>query len=394
MSDRAILHVDMDAFFASVEQRDHPEHAGLPLLVGGTGGRGVVAAASYEARRFGIHSAMPMREALRRCPDAICVRPRIERYKQVSRQVFEVFHEITPQVEPLSVDEAFLDVTASQRLHGDPVHIAQTIKVRIQERTALTASVGVAANKLVAKIASDLDKPDGLTVINAADARSRLASLPASVLPGIGKRKQAELSAAGLTTLGDLQSAAEPLLHRLFGKYALRMRERASGRDTREVIPDRDEKSVSSERTFDTDLSSSESLKRALSGLADKTAARLRNKSLAAGVIQLKIRQSDFQTFTRQTRVRPATNGSRQIYDAALELLREWRAAHPGQAVRLLGVGGQALETEQQLDMFDGDSSTSSVEVDGAIDEVRERFSELGIAALRPARTLEHDDSD
>ncbi|MEL7022409.1 MAG: DNA polymerase IV [Pseudomonadota bacterium] len=394
MTERAILHVDMDAFFASVEQRDEPDYRGKPLLVGGTGGRGVVAAASYEARVFGVHSAMPMREALRRCPSAICVRPRMERYKAVSQQVFQIFREFTPLVEGLSVDEAFLDVSASQKLHGAPVDIAKGIKSRILDRTELTASVGVAANKLVAKIASDLDKPDGLTVISAEDAERRLASLPARVLPGIGRRKQHELDTENLHTLGDLQTADDATLYRLFGRYALRVRERALGKDDREVVPFRDEKSVSSERTFDEDLKSTESIQHALSSLADRTAARLRSKALKAGVIQVKIRQSDFRTFTRQIRVRPATNQQQQIYDCALDLLREWRAAHPEQAIRLLGVGGHQLSVEQQLDLFSADQSVSPKPVDSAVDEIRERFSELGSAALRSARTLDKDDQD
>lgn len=390
MSARAILHVDMDAFFASVEQRDHPEYAGQPLLVGGTGGRGVVAAASYEARRFGIRSAMPMREALQRCPDAICVRPRMDRYKAVSKAVFEVFHEMTPLVEGLSVDEAFLDVTASLKLHGSPEHIAKQIKKTITERTELTASVGVAANKLVAKIASDLDKPDGLTVISAEQAVDTLGPLPVRVLPGIGRRKESELKAARILTLRHLQQADETTMSRLFGKYALNIRERAFGRDNREVIPHRDEKSISSERTFDEDLTRPEALKQALGELADKTAARLRAKSLLAGVVQIKIRQADFRTFTRQARLQPAGNGGRQIYDIALELLREWRNAHPGQAIRLLGVGTQALQTEQQLGLFE--EPAKNAPVDAALDEIRERFGDLGTAALRPARTLKSDE--
>ena len=392
MSDRAILHVDMDAFFASIEQREAPALADRPVLVGGTGARGVVAAASYAARRFGVHSAMPMREALRRCPDAVTVPPRIDLYREVSRTVFAVFREFTPQVEGLSLDEAFLDVTASQRLHGSPVAIATRIKQAIQSRTRLTASVGVAANKLVAKIASDLDKPDGLTVIPATEAAARLAPLPAAVLPGIGPRAQRDLRGAGLATLGDLQQAPAQTLERLFGKYAHRIRERAFGRDARAVIAARAEKSVSAERTFDADLSDDEALRSALHALADRTAARLRNKSLAAGVVQLKVRQSDFRTFTRRAQVRPPTSSGRQLYDTALELLLEWQAAHPEAAIRLLGVGGSALVSEQQLGLFDEAPGTGATPVDSTVDAVRERFGELGPAALRPARTLRRDD--
>src|SRR5215470_18928836 len=222
---RAVLHVDMDAFYASVEQHDDPRLAGQPLIVGWDGGRGVVAAASYEVRRFGVHSAMPMRTALRLCPHAVCVRPRMQRYQEVSAVVFGVFREVTPLVQGLSLDEAFLDVTASQHLPGGAVEIARHVKRRIAELTGLTASVGVAPNKLVAKIASDLMKPDGLTVVEPERVHAVLDPLSVRRLPGLGRKTGAKVEAAGIATLGELRSAPDAVLWPLFGRYTALMRE-------------------------------------------------------------------------------------------------------------------------------------------------------------------------
>jgi DNA polymerase IV len=247
---RAVLHVDMDAFYASVEQHDDPSLAGKPVVVGWDGGRGVVAAASYEVRRFGVRSAMPMRTARRLCPEAICVRPRMQRYQEVSGVVFGVFREVTPLVQGLSLDEAFLDVTASQELFGGAVDIARRLKQRIRALTGLTASVGVAPNKLVAKIASDLMKPDGLTVVPAERVREVLDPLSVRRLPGLGRKTGAKVEAAGLHTLGELRSAPDAVLWPLFGRYSAWMRERASGIDERPVLPEVEEKSLSAEDTF------------------------------------------------------------------------------------------------------------------------------------------------
>ncbi|MEM8546524.1 MAG: DNA polymerase IV [Pseudomonadota bacterium] len=391
MSDRAILHVDMDAFFASVEQRDNPAIAGLPVIVGGTGGRGVVAAASYEAREFGIRSAMPVREALARCPDVISVRPRFEAYKAASQIVFGIFRDITPDVEGLSLDEAFLDVTASQSLFGSPVEIARVIKTRVREQTALNASVGVASNKLVAKIASDLDKPDGLAVIEAGTEAVRLAPLAVRVIPGIGPRAAQSLHRQGVVTVGDLQQAAESVLRQVFGRYAERVRQRAHGIDARAVIASREEKSVSAETTFDNDIVELDALKRVLGSLADRTATRLRNKGLVAGVVQIKVRRSDFRTFTRQVTVQPPTDSTKAILDESTALLNDWAAEHPRAPVRLLGVGTKQLSSDRQLELFDG-APAQPREVDRAVDAVRERFSDLGLSALQSARRLQDDD--
>src|SRR5450631_571070 len=295
---RAILHIDMDAFYASVEERDRPELKGKPLIVGGSG-RGVVAAANYAVRRFGVRSAMPMGEALRRCPEAICVQPRMARYKEVSERVFAIFHEFTPLVEGLSVDEAFLDVTSSQRLLGGAVTIGGEIRRRIAGQTGLTASVGIAPNKLLAKIASDLNKPDGMCRIDAGNLRETLDPLPIHKLFGVGQRTLPNVLAAGIRTFGDARVAADEMLWRAFGKHGKSMRDRASGLDDRPVEADREEKSISAEETFDTDIRAATELRSQLVHLADRTASRLRANKLLAGRMSVKIRRGDFTTYTR-----------------------------------------------------------------------------------------------
>ncbi len=252
----------MDAFYASVEEQDRPELKGKPLIVGGTGARAVVAAASYAVRRFGVRSAMPMREALRRCPDAIVVAPRMARYQEISAQVFEIFREFTPLVEGLSLDEAFLDVTASRQLLGDPEVIGAEIRRRIAKETGLTASVGIAPNKLLAKIASDLHKPDGMCRIDSGNLREILDPLPIQKLFGVGQKTLPAVHAAGIRTFGDARTASEEVLWRAFGKHGKAMRERASGIDDRPVEPDREEKSISAEETFAADIHAVAELRR------------------------------------------------------------------------------------------------------------------------------------
>jgi DNA polymerase-4 len=382
---RTILHVDMDAFYASVEQRDDPALRGRPVIVGGSGDRGVVAAASYEVRRFGVHSAMPMREALRRCPDAVCVRPRIGHYAEVSKQVFAVFHEFTPLVQGLSLDEAFLDVTAGTRAFGDGEHVGREIKRRIRERTELTASVGVAPNKLVAKIASDLRKPDGLVVVRAEEINAVLDPLPIRKLFGLGARTAPRVEALGIHTLGELRQASPARLRPIFGRYAERVLQRAAGIDTRPVVPDQDEKQVSAEETFDTDIADHARLRAEIVRLADKVAARLRTRGLAASCVTVKIRRKDFTTYTRQRHIEPPTQETRVFTAIATELLDAWLAAQPRAALRLLGVGVSDLAPAAQLDLFTAPQTARNRELDAAVDRIRERF---GKVALAPASSL------
>lgn len=377
---RSILHVDMDAFYASVEQRDNPELRGKPLIVGGTSGRGVVAAASYEVRKFGVRSAMPIGRALALCPQAICVRPRMRRYAEVSAQVFAIFNDYTPLVEGLSLDEAYLDVTASLNLKGDPVSIAREIKQRIASETALTASVGVAGNKLVAKIASDLDKPDGLTVVLADRVHAVLDPLPVQRLPGLGRKKGDQVRTAGLLTIGDLRRADEQRLRPLFGNDWIRWRERASGIDERPVIADREEKSVSNERTFATDLAEHSAMHAELAALADQVAARLRAKSLRAACIGIKVRRHDFRTLTRQLTLTPATQDSATIGRAARQLLDEWLSHEPQARLRLLGVSASALDSEVQPDLFASTEAVPQRKLDATLDAIRDRFGAGSVA--------------
>jgi DNA polymerase IV len=386
---RAVLHVDMDAFYASVEQRDNPTLAGKPVIVGGTGGRGVVAAASYEVRKFGVHSAMPMSTALRLCPHAVCIPPRMQRYKEVSEQVFSVFYEITPLVQGLSLDEAFLDVTASHDLLGDAaapvaVAIARRIKARIRETTGLTASVGVAPNKLVAKIASDLNKPDGLTVVTPQTLRQVLDPLPIRRLPGLGRKTGARVEEQGIHTFAQLRAAPDSVLWPLFGRYTARIRERAAGVDERPVVPDREEKSLSAEDTFERDLADPRLLAAQLARIADLACGRLRGKRLMTGCVGVKIRRADFSTFTRQRSVAPPTHDGRTIAQIAQNLLSRWLTQNKGAKLRLLGVVLTDLSPASQLGLFE-DAPPYATRLDAALDAARARF---GSRALRRANTL------
>ncbi len=390
---RAILHVDMDAFYASVEQRDNPGLVGKPVIVGWPGGRGVVAAANYEVRKFGVRSAMPMHTALRRCPGAICIAPRMQRYREVSVQVFAVFHEITPVVQGLSLDEAYLDITESRGLLGEPAAIARRIKDSIRARTGLTASVGVATNKLVAKIASDLDKPDGLTVVPDERIREVLDPLSVRRLPGLGRKLGEKVEAAGLRTLGQLRAAPDAVLWPLFGRDTPRMRERAAGVDDRPVQPDLDEKSLSAEDTFAQDLADPRRLDAQLCRLADLASERLRDRGLMAGRVGVKIRRHDFATFTRQRAIAPPTHEGLTVRNVARELLSRWLAEHSGAKLRLLGVVLTDLSPAAQLGLFDVRGAARPAgeggrdpRLDSTLDEVRARF---GRDALRRGNTIE-----
>ncbi len=376
----------MDAVYTSVEQRDEPELRGKPVVVGGGSNRGVVAAASYEVREFGVRSAMPMAEALRRCPNLFRITPRMSHYKAVSEQIFEIFREFTPLVEGLSLDEAFLDVTDSRALHGSGPQIAEKIKLTIRDRTGLTASVGVAENKLVAKIASDLDKPDGLVVVTSDNARATLDPLPVSVIPGIGRQTLARLHNVNVYNIADLRQAPDRDLEPVFGRYTQRTRDRASGIDNRPVVPDREEKSISAEETYPVDLSDRQDMDRELLTLSETTARRLRKSNLQAGTVQIKIRQSDFQTFTRQKSLQPPVNNTDQIFQIARDLLSAWLESNPDTRIRLLGVGGSKLSPAEQRDLFADDGGPAASGVDHAVDEIQDRF---GTKSVGRARTLQ-----
>ena len=380
MDGRVILHVDMDAFYASIEQRDDAALRGRPVIVGGTGGRGVVAAASYEVRTFGVRSAMPMREALRRCPLAVCVQPRMSHYQAISRQIFAIFNEFTPLVQGLSLDEAFLDVTAGATLDGDGEQVARQVKRLVRERTGLAASVGVAPNKLVAKIASDLEKPDGLVVVSAAEVSAVLDPLPVRRLSGLGAKTAARVEALGIRTLGQLRLADAARLRTVFGRHAELVRQRAAGIDDRPVVPDRDEKQISAEETFDADIAEPARLRSELVQLADRIGARLRAKGLTASCVVVKIRRGDFATCTRQRHFEPPTQETQVLTAIALELFESWRASEPGSALRLLGVGVSGLAPASQLELFTVPQTTRNRQLDATVDRIRERFGRVAVA--------------
>jgi DNA polymerase-4 len=376
---RAILHLDMDAFYASVEQRDSPQLRGQPVIVGGLGARGVVATASYEARKFGVRSAMPTAEARIRCPHGIYVAPRMSVYQEASRQVFEIMRRFTPLVQGLSLDEAFLDVTASQSIYGPAAKIAFDLKQQIRLRTQLTASVGIAPNKLVAKIASELRKPDALTVVTAADIRTVLDPLPTSKLFGVGPKTVETLAKLGIHTLADLRQASDAQLHPIFGRDAYVIRQRAAGIDDRPVLAEWEEKQISTETTFSVDIDNPKLLRAELSRLADRTSGRLRARQVSAHGIAVKIRRHDFSTFTRQRRCAPATHESSAISDLAQQLLNEWLAEHPGAAVRLLGVGAYDLGPVAQMTLFDDPPQQSNAKLDATVDTIRAKFGSQAV---------------
>ncbi|NNF52594.1 MAG: DNA polymerase IV [Gammaproteobacteria bacterium] len=380
---RRIIHIDMDAFYASIEQRDNPELRGCPVVVGGSGKRGVVAAASYEVREFGVRSAMPSTEAKRRCPDAVFIKPRMSHYQAVSSQIFRIFRGYTPLVEGLSLDEAFLDVTDSQKAQGDAESIGRTIKQDIMEATALTASVGIAPNKLVAKIASDLDKPDGFVVVSDEQIQAVLDPLPVRRLSGIGQRADQRLEKLGIRTLGQLRQASASQLRGAFGRYAESMRRRASGIDDRKVVADSADKSISHEETFDQDTADHSELTARLSRMADAVSSRLRKRNLVAATVVIKLRAADFSTFTRQQPMRPPGDHSAVIYRLAKELLERWLAQNPGKRLRLLGAGVTDLGAAEQLDLFETPGEESNM--DDTVDAIRDKF---GSGALKRGRSL------
>lgn len=337
---RSILHVDMDAFFASVEQRDDPSLAGKPVLVGGPTRRGVVAAASYEAREFGVRSAMPMAEALRRCPRAVVVPPRGDRYAEVSHEVFEVFRRFTPLVEGLSIDEAFLDVTGSRSLFGDGEAIARAIKGAIVDETGLTASAGVAPCKFAAKIASDMNKPDGLTVVGD-DVAAFLAPLPVERMWGIGPKTAPTLRHLGYATLGDLAGADPDALERVLGTWGREIHALARGDDPREVEPDRDAKSIGAECTYEEDLTTRDAIARTLLAHASRVAERLTEAGLAAGAVVVKLKYADFTLLTRRTTLSEPASDTRTLHAACVSLLDRFPLERA--RVRLTGVAAHDL---------------------------------------------------
>ncbi|WP_278673983.1 DNA polymerase IV [Acidaminococcus fermentans] len=368
---RYIMHVDMDAFFASVEQLDHPEYRGKPVIVGGLSGRGVVSTSSYEARKFGVHSAMPMATAHRLCPQAIFVQGRYARYQEVSGEIRKIFQEFSPLVEPLSIDEAFLDLTGMEALAGDVYALGPKIKQVIRERTGLTASVGLAPNKFLAKLASDLRKPDGLVIIRPEEAATFIVSLPVGRIFGLGQRSVAALEKIGIRTIGQLAACDPRLLQPLLGKQAKEIRDRARGLDNRPVVPDEQRKSLGKENTFPVDLVGLETCLGALWDLCQQVGWRLRCAGLSGCTVTLKVKTGSFQLLTRSRTVEDPLSQDEELMEQIRGLARQlpWN-----QPVRLLGVsvshlvpaGSQslALEDERQQNR------------NRALDALKQRFGE------------------
>lgn len=369
--DAVIVHADLDAFYAAVEQRDDPALRGKPILVGPNSQRGVVLTASYEARPYKVGSAMPMAEARRRCPDALIVPPRFERYEEISRQVMDVFGDFSPAVEPLSLDEAFLDMSGSQEIFGEPEAIGRRIKDAVREATDLTISVGVSATKYVAKVASAHGKPDGLVVVAPESAVAWLAPLPVSWLWGAGKKTTAKLNAMGFETIGDIAAADPGELGRRLGAAGQRFYELAHANDPRTVSRGRAGKSIGSERTLSEDVSRREDIEQHLRRSADRVARRLRAKRYLARGVRVKLKTSSFELLSRQRRLPVPTDTADTLFKESLKLLDAFD--HPG-PFRLIGIAAFDLESGQettQSDLFD-DSRRRSLET--TMDDIVGRF--------------------
>lgn len=371
----------MDAFYPSVEVLDNPELRGKPVIVGGSKERGVVSSASYEARQFGVHSAQPMATAMRLCPNGIVLPTRMARYQEVSDQVFEIFPIFTPLVEPLSIDEAFLDVTGSTRLFGSAVEIAKKIKKLVVEKTGLTISAGVAPSKFVAKVASDMEKPDGLTVVPADRVREFLDPLPIKKMWGAGKVTQKALARLSIHTFKDLRQTSLELLEKEFGKHGSHMHQLAWGLDQRDVVTLHDVKSIGHELTYSTDILDLAPARRELLSLANRVARRMRRKGLEGKTVTLKVKYSDFKLITRSVTLQHCTNDSADIYKKVCRLLE--KTAVGKRPVRLLGISISNLSdtgSGRQLALFNQDGSAEKrKELNKTADSIVEKFGKLGI---------------
>jgi DNA polymerase-4 len=377
---RAILHLDLDAFYAAVEQLDEPALRGRPVIVAGPSHRGVVCAASYEARRFGVRSAMPTSRARALCPDGVFVAPRFPRYEELSGRVFGIYRRYTPLVEPLSLDEAFLDVTDGERLHGGAREVAVAVKRAVRDETGLTVSAGVADVKLAAKIASDLGKPDGLVVVEPGTARAFLAPLPVARLWGVGKVTEGALAALGVRTIGDLAAAPEALLATKLGRHAKDLVALARGEDPREVVPDEAAKSVGAEETFERDVSGEAALLPRILAQSERTASRLREAGLRGRTVTLKVKWADFTLATRRVTLGAPTDDGAAIYAAARAQLARLDVSRP---VRLTGVSVSGFDpgAAVQLGLFERPDPRRAA-LHAAVDDLARRFGE---GAVRPA---------
>jgi len=379
---RKIIHVDMDAFYASVEQLDNPDLLGKAVIVGGSPqARGVVSAASYPARKFGVHSAMPMSQALRLCPEAIVLPVRMKRYVEFSKRIRTIFQQYTPQIEPISLDEAFLDVTGSLRLFGGAERMGRAIKDQIKEQLHLVASVGIAPNKFLAKLASDLEKPDGFVIISEQDKQQVLDPLPVARIWGVGKVTQKGLKSQGIETIKRLRETPAEILSGIFGEQTEHVLRLAQGIDNRPVESSREAKSISSERTFATDISDKNILLNVLLGQVEDVAHRLRMNDLEAKTITLKLRYDDFRTITRSRTFADPTDVTSTLLQQARQALLKWHKKSAG-PLRLLGFGVSGLQKAGggQRQLFPEPDREKDKRLDKAFDRIRDKF---GYDALR-----------
>ena len=380
--ERIVLHIDMDAFYASVEQLDHPELRGKPVIVGGSSNRGVVSAASYEARKFGVRSAMPIFQAKKRCPQGIFVPVRMHRYKEMSNRVMEILEKYSPVAVQVSIDEAYLDLTGLERLHGSPEQIARRIKEEIRRLTSLSCSVGIAPNKFLAKVASETNKPDGLTIIPSREAAKVAQSLPVGKIPGVGKKTVDRLEKLKVITLGDLLTRPETVLLKAVGKFAYTLLEFAKGTDDSAVVSHTDAKSISSEETFEENTNDFEVLRKELLVQAEEVGRRLRRNELRGSTVTLKLRRADFVRITRSISFSEPTDSTKAIYGRALGLLE---AVDLSEKFRLIGIAvsgfGRTQGAAAQLNLFGGESrrGESWREVEKAMDSITEKFGHEAI---------------
>ncbi len=381
LKQRQIIHVDMDAFYASVEQRDNPNLQGKPVVVGGTpNSRGVASTCSYEARKYGIRSAMPLAEAERRCPQAIFLPVDIPKYYEVSQQIHRIFENYTPLVEPISLDEAFLDVTASLRLFGSAQMIALEIKNRIKEELKLTASVGLACNKFLAKLASDIQKPDGFVIINEEEIQAFLDPLPIERIWGVGPKTAEQLHKLNIRTIKDLKNIDEAFLRKKFGLSGSQLYYLARGIDKRPVEPGREAKSIGRETTFSEDLLDRETLQTYILGLSTDVGRKLRKGSFRAKTITLKVRLADFKTVSRSKTLESYTNLDQDIFREASLLFKDLQLKQP---IRLIGVSVRNLTSgEIQQSLFETDNRDQE-KLTKTIDTIKERFGENSITLAR-----------
>lgn len=365
----------MDAFFAAIEALDDSSLRGKPVIVGGLSRRGVVSTASYEARRFGIHSAMPVFKAREKCPHGIFLPVKMERYKEVSKKIMGLLKDFSPLVEQVSIDEAYLDITGTENLFGCPEDIARRIKERVGKETGLTCSIGIAPNKFMAKVASDMNKPDGLKIISDSEVDQFLSILPVGKIPGVGKRTLEELRRHSVKTVGDLKRFSKEQLLEDFGKFGLRLYNIAKGRDNESVTPDREIKSISSEETLQKDTGDLSKLKDLVKEHAEKVAWRLRNEELKGKTITIKIKFSDFSAFTKSQTIAEATDSSKILRDSAMKLFLD---SPIKRKVRLIGVAVSSLEAskeEAQMSLFEDPGKTDkNRKVEEAMDEIRGKF--------------------